>query len=79
MKMTAVAPLQRAYPRAILASLLFLFALPALIWWLGVRLLDLRAGAQAGDFTLSPRDGAAPGAPAAQGHRVIDTDLLAIL
>lgn len=40
MKMTAVAPLQRAYPRAILASLLFLFALPALIWWLGVRLLE---------------------------------------
>ena len=40
MKMTAVAPLQRAYPRAIRASLLFLFALPALIWWLGVRLLE---------------------------------------
>jgi oxalate---CoA ligase len=45
---------------------------------LGVRVLDLHAGAQAGDFTLTPRDGAG-GTPAANGGPAEPDDVSMVL
>ncbi|MBL8305120.1 MAG: AMP-binding protein [Rubrivivax sp.] len=46
---------------------------------LGVRILDLRAGDEAGDFSLSPRDGASPGAPAVLGGPAQPDDVSMVL
>jgi len=44
-----------------------------------VRVLDLHAGATAGDFTLRPRDGAAPTAPAARAGLAEPDDISMVL
>jgi acyl-CoA synthetase (AMP-forming)/AMP-acid ligase II len=46
---------------------------------LGVRLIDLRAGDAAGDFTLQPRDGATATTPAAQGGLAQPDDISMVL
>jgi acyl-CoA synthetase (AMP-forming)/AMP-acid ligase II len=46
---------------------------------LGVRVLDLRAGTTAGDFTLRPRDGAAAAAPAVLGGLAEPDDVSMVL